>query len=68
MYIFELNIRDINSRLSGTGIFGVIRVEHASGSSFVGLFLLLGSQVDGPPYRLMHGDILVDDVLDDAIS
>ena len=41
--IFEFDVGDIDSRLSLTGTFGIVGVEHASWTSSVWLFLLLRS-------------------------
>ena len=58
-YIFEPNIGDVDPRLSLAGASGVEGIEHAAGSASVGLLLLLGAEVDGPPYRFVHGYVLI---------
>ena len=57
--VLQLYISNIDSRLSLAGLFGIIRIEHASWSSFIRLLLLLGAQIDSPPNWLMHRDILI---------
>lgn len=66
--IFKFDVSDVDSRLCLASSFRIERIEHAARSSSVRLFLLLWAEINRPPYRLMHSDILVKDVINDSKS
>lgn len=61
--IFELDVSDVDPRLCLTGAFRVEGIEHAARASLIRLFLLLRTQVNGPPDRLVHRDVLIQYIL-----
>lgn len=66
-YVFEFDVSDVDPRLGLAGSFGIEGIQHAAWSAFVWLFLLLRAEIKRPPYGLMHGDVLIKDVIDDPI-
>jgi hypothetical protein len=68
LYVFELDVGDVDSGLSFALALWVKGIEHTSRSSPIGLLLLLRAEIYCPPDGLVHGDVLVEDVVDDAIA
>jgi hypothetical protein len=67
-YILKLYVCDIDSWLSLASTLWIKWIEHASWTSLIWLFLLLRAEIDRPPYRLMHRDVLVKNVVDKTVS
>ena len=66
MDVSEGNVSHINKRLSLT-IF-LKRVEHTSRPSTTRLLLLLRTDVDSPPYRVIDGEIFEENVFNETAA
>lgn len=66
--IIEGDIFESDSWLGGTSSFFIERVKHASWSVPVGLFHLLGTDIDCPPDWSVHCEVGVVDILNQACA
>jgi hypothetical protein len=66
-HISEQDVGDVDAGLGRARTFRIERVEHAARTTFIWLFLLLGTKINSPPYWFMHSDVFIHNVVDDSV-